>query len=334
MNRMLRGLLFGASLIMALTACEQDQQTPATVEQEQPARKVPVPSFNQDSAYAYVAAQVAFGPRVPNSEAHRQCRDWLAAKLASFGAKVTLQDFTATAYTGQQLQCTNIIGSFNPEAQKRIVLAAHWDSRFVSDQERDLEKQKLPVPGADDGASGVGVLLELARLLHEHPIDMGVDIIFFDAEDQGEDGGTSAESWCLGAQYWARNPHVSGYRARYGILLDMVGAKGARFAKEGASMSFAPQLVNKIWKLARQMGYGQYFVDATTGGVTDDHFFVSTIARIPMIDIINKPAETDTGFGPHWHTQADDMDVISKRTLKAVGQVVTAVVYRENNGTF
>ncbi len=326
-----KGWLFSLSLMVIGFSCTQEEAQKPEV---QPARTVSVPSFNQDSAYAFVAAQVAFGPRVPNTAAHRQCRDWLAAKLESYGAQVVLQDFTATAYTGQQLQCTNIIGSFNPKATKRILLAAHWDTRFISDQEHDISKQKLPVLGADDGASGVAVLLEIARQLSLHPLDIGVDIIFFDAEDQGEDSGMSAETWCLGSQYWARNPHVAGYKPKYGILLDMVGAKGARFAKEAASMSFAPWLVNKVWKLAQQMGYGQFFVDAATSGVTDDHFFVATIARIPMIDIINKPADSPTGFGTHWHTQADNLDIISKRTLKAVGQVITAVTYRENNGTF
>ncbi len=298
-------------------------------------KNVKIPRFNRDSAYVYTEKQVAFGPRVPGTEEHVNCKNWLVKKLSSFGANVIEQEFKAELYTGESPQAFNIIGQINPNHPKRIILAAHWDSRFMADQDQDEDRKKDAILGADDGASGVGVLLEIARNLSETPIDMGVDIIFFDAEDQGFDAQTieesQPESWCLGAQYWARNLHVKGYKAKYGILLDMVGAEDARFIKEGYSMQFAPRLVNKVWKLAKEMGYGNYFVNQQDqGGVTDDHVFVSTIARIPMIDIINRPAGTQTGFGSYWHTHDDDMDVISKRTLRAVGQVVMAAVYNES----
>ena len=293
-----------------------------------------VPSFNRDSAYSFVERQVAFGPRVPNSAEHRACRDWLADQLRSFGAEVKIQDFEANAYTGERLQGSNIIGQFNPTAGKRIILGAHWDSRPFADSPLSAERKDEPILGADDGASGVGVLLEVARQLKESPIQMGVDIVFFDAEDYGETEANNPESWALGAQHWANN---TGYRdspPQYGILLDMVGSKGARFAREQYSVYFAGSIVDKVWALAQNMGYGNYFVNADGGGITDDHYFVNTVAKIPMIDIINRPIETQTGFGAYWHTHDDNMDIIDKRTLKAVGQVVLAVLYRENAGNF
>lgn len=293
-----------------------------------------VPSFNRDSAYAFVERQVAFGPRVPNSDAHRACRNWLADQLRSFGAKVRIQDFVANAYTGERLRGSNIIGQFNPAAGKRILLGAHWDSRPFADSPLSTERKGEPILGADDGASGVGVLLEVARLLKESPVQMGVDIVFFDAEDYGETEANNQDSWALGAQHWASN---TGYRdnpPQYGILLDMVGSKGARFAKEQYSVYFAGPVVEKVWTLAQNMGYGNYFVNADGGGITDDHYYVNTIAKIPMIDIINRPIDTETGFGAYWHTHDDNMDIIDKRTLKAVGQVVLAVLYRENAGNF
>lgn len=297
--------------------------------------RLAVPKFERDSAYAYIERQLAFGPRVPNTEPHRQAKDWLVGQLKGFGAKVIEQDFEATAYTGTVLQGTNIIAQYQPEAQERILLAAHWDTRPFADSPINQERRDEPILGADDGGSGVAVLLEIARQLQAHPIDIGVDIVLFDAEDYGEGGGNNAESYALGAQYWSRNPHLSGaQRPQYGILLDMVGARGARFTKEYFSVQFAPDLVEKVWKLAQDMGYGNYFVNEQTGGITDDHYYVNTIARIPMIDIINRPIGTQTGFGEYWHTHDDDIEVIDKRTLRAVGQVVLAVLYGLHNGAF
>ncbi len=323
-----------------LNSCQNDVES----EQKEEKTALKVPSFNRDSAYAFVAKQLEFGPRVPNSEGHKACRDWLISELERFGASVIAQDFKATAYTGEVLNATNIIGQYNPAAQKRIFLAAHWDTRPFADSDLSTERREEPILGADDGASGVGVLLEIARQLNDQPIGIGVDIVLFDAEDFGdsqdydtpEEEAATQDTWALGAQHWAANPHVGSYRPKYGILLDMVGAKGAKFQKEGYSVQFAAPLVNKIWTLAGRMGYSDYFVNTNfRGGITDDHFFVNKIAGYPMVDIINLPDETEAhSFGVHWHTHNDNLEVINKRTLKAVGQVVLAVVYRESNGDF
>jgi len=305
---------------------------------------VKVPKFERDSAFVYVKKQVDFGPRVPNTKAHQDCKNWLSGKLENFGAHVIEQDFDAKAYTGTILKGTNIIGQFNPKHKKRILLAAHWDSRHIADSDLSIERRDEPILGADDGGSGVGVLLEVARNLQANPVDIGVDIIFFDAEDHGEEQSASPrsqveerksmETWCLGSQYWSRNPHQSSYRPKYGILLDMVGSRNARFPKEAFSMQINAPLVNKIWKLAQSMGYGNYFVSENGGAVTDDHFFVSSIAKIPMIDIINLSPKEDQSFGDYWHTHNDNIDVIDRRTLRSVGQVMLAVIYREAGGTF
>lgn len=326
-------LLFVVSVLAF--ACKKDASEGSGSEAAA-VQEVPVPAFNRDSAYAFVEQQVAFGPRVPGSEAHQACREWMVGKFQSYGAEVIEQHFQAKTYYGATLPATNIIAQFNPRASKRILLAAHWDSRHTADSPLSTERKNEPILGADDGGSGTAVLLEIARLLHQHPIDLGVDIILFDAEDLGQSGTedpNSITTWCLGAQHWARNIHTGNYKPRYGILLDMVGSAGAQFPIEAYSRQFAPQVVSMVWDLAKKMGYDNYFLPTVGGGITDDHYFVNTIARIPMIDIINRSPETETGFGAYWHTHDDNLDIIDRRTLKAVGQVVTAVIYREHNGT-
>ena len=315
-------------MALFLVACG-GKQAPKSVEQSQ--APVVVPAFNADSAYHYTAGQVAFGPRVPNSEAHRACGDWLEAELARFGAQVTAQRITLRAYDGTVLAARNIIGSYKPELKKRVLLCAHWDSRPWADADADPKNHRTPILGANDGASGVGVLLEVARQLQAQPAEIGIDIIFFDAEDYGThaDEKEIAESntWCLGSQYWARVPHKADYMARFGILLDMVGGKDARFHREGYSDYFAKHVVDKVWAAAQTCGYGQWFPYAEGGVITDDHLPINQIARIPCIDIIGHYPET--GFAPTWHTMDDTMDHIDPAVLRAVGQTVLQVIYNE-----
>lgn len=329
---------------LACAACNSDSTTEESDAADGPTENanVPVPAFDRDTAYQFVSEQLDFGPRVVNSEGHRQMKAWLVEKMRSFGATVTEQSFQSKAYTGETLNGTNIIAQYNPGVANRILLGAHWDTRPFADSPINTERRDEPILGADDGASGVAVLMEVARQLQASPMGLGVDIIFFDAEDYGEskeeyanedEQRASIYSYGLGAQHWSRNKHTtSSYQ--YGILLDMVGARNAYFPKEEYSRYFAGQVVDKVWKLAQSMGYGNYFVDAEGGGVTDDHFFVNSIAGIPMIDIIHLPANSENkSFADHWHTHNDKLDIIDKRTLRAVGQVILAVLYREHNGT-
>lgn len=301
------------------------------------AQKTTAPDFNADSAYLYVESQVNFGPRVPNTKEHQLCGDYLVSELKRFGAEIYVQEMTLTAYNGERLQCRNIIGSYNPGNEKRILLFAHWDTRPYADWDANPDKWRTPIDGADDGASGVGVLLEIARQIGQYDPGVGIDIIFFDAEDYGvpefeKDSNyaqNSQVSWCLGSQFWAKNPHKPNYRAEYGILLDMVGAKNASFYKEFTSMRYAAHIVEKVWSTARDLGYGKFFINADGGGVLDDHQFVIAGRGIPCIDIINYDMDNKHGFGDYWHTHNDTMDNISKETLKAVGQTVLEVIYKQ-----
>jgi hypothetical protein len=303
---------------------------------EQAAEQAPAlvksPDFNADSAYKFVQKQVDFGPRVPNTKQHDACAAYLAAALKSYGLDVIEQKFKAKTYDNQTLNSTNIIGSFNPKAPKRILLAAHWDSRPFSDQD-SLVKNK-PVLAANDGASGVGILLEVARVLStQNPSpEIGVDIIFFDAEDWGNSEAATDEysGFCLGSQYWAANKHIPNYTAYFGILLDMAGAKGATFFKEGYSVQMAERFVNTVWNTASRIGYSNIFINERGGSITDDHLAVNKIAKIPMIDIIHtRPNNMSKTFFDQWHTNDDTMEHIDSKTLKAVGQTLMQVIYQE-----
>lgn len=291
------------------------------------------PTFNSDSAYSYIEKQVAFGPRVPGSREHRLCGEYLVQKLRQFGALVHQQQATVHTYDNTPLPIRNIIAQFQPHKERRILLFAHWDTRPFADHDPNPSKHHTPILGANDGASGVGVLLEIARIMHENPTKTGIDIIFFDAEDYGEpsfqQNVPTGNWWCLGSQYWANNIHPPKYKAEYGILLDMVGAPNAKFFKEDISMIYAPHIVEKVWSTARKLGYGKYFIDEPGGAITDDHLPINQNAKIPSIDIIHFDPNTPNGFGAYWHTTDDNMKNISKETLKAVGQTITEVIYNE-----
>ncbi len=329
---------YTTSLIFFIFSCNTG---PRTVEGERILKKkesVTVPSFSSDSAYSFIEKQLLFGPRVPNSVAHKLCGDFLIDKFESYGANVLVQNFTEKSFDGKTLQLRNIIASYNPKAKKRVLLAAHWDTRPFAD--KDTTERFKPIDGANDGASGVAVLLEIARKLHAHELPkVGIDLVLFDGEDYGPHSEADAPQmidgklriwWCLGSQYWAKNPHKAKYSAYYGILLDMVGAKNARFYREGGSMQFAPKVVNSVWTTARYLGYGDYFIGSNSPGITDDHIFVNTIAKIPMINIVDYDPHSDSFYFPEYHhTHLDDIDIIDKRTLQAVGETLLYVIYHE-----
>lgn len=323
-------LFFGLLLMFwSISACTEN---PNEVPKKPQKPAVQTPNFNSDSAYAFIQHQVDFGPRVPNTEAHAACAEFLVQKLKNYGADVIVQEATVTAFDGTALQMKNIIGQFKPENKRRILLYAHWDTRPFAD--KDSTRTNEPIDGADDGGSGVGVLLEVARQLSIEQPDHGIDIIFFDTEDYGapewqEDDGNYLD-WCLGSQYWANNKHIRNYRAKYGILLDMVGAKNAVFNKEGTSMALAPNVVRKVWNTAQKLGYGEYFKNDVTPQTIDDNLFVSQIGGIPSANIVHYHTQVlPMGYGAFHHTHKDNMSIIDTATLKAVGQTILEVIYQE-----
>jgi Zn-dependent M28 family amino/carboxypeptidase len=307
-------------------SCNPNRQNRVSVE----IQNIAVPLFNADSAYQYTSNQVAFGPRVPNTNAHKQCGNYLADELKRFGATVIEQKVVLYTYNNIALNAKNIIGSFQPENKNRILLAAHWDSRPFADQDANPVNHRTPVDGANDGAGACGVLLEIARQIALQQPAIGVDIIFFDAEDWGApEFDDNLGGWCLGSEYWAQHPHDRNYKARYGIVLDMVSAYKAVFCKERYSLYYAGNIVKKVWEAAQIEGYGSYFVNQEGNPIQDDHIAVNQYLKIPCIDIIQYDPDTPTGFGYYWHTLNDNMDAVSKETQKAVGQTLLYVLYNE-----
>lgn len=316
-------------LLLILSGCDTSSKKDAKRDAEK--KVVITHPFDADSAFLYVKMQTDFGPRFPGSEAHQACAAFLANKLSQFCDTVIVQPFVAKTYDGNRFQSQNIIGSFAPEKETRILLGAHWDSRHIADMDPDPAKKNQPIDGANDGASGVGVLIELARQLQIRNPEVGVDMIFFDAEDYGTPNGENIDGdwWCLGSQFWAMNKHRENYTAKYGILLDMVGAPDARFYHEGFSVFYASQIVSNLWGTANRLGYGNFFINKRANPITDDHYYVNKMGQIPMINIIHQDKESGTGFFPYWHTQSDNIGNIDKNTLQAVGKVLLEVIYNE-----
>ena len=293
-----------------------------------------VSGFNADSAYAFTAKQVAFGPRVPGTKAHAECASWMINKLKKFSDTVYVQKFKARTYDGVTRKGINIIASLNPEESSRVLLLAHWDSRPFADHDKDPANYHKPIDAANDGASGVAVLMELMRQFKLKNPGKGVDVLLVDLEDWGppdfENHPYKEENWGLGSQYWAKSPHIPGYQANYGILLDMVGAKNPIFKKEYYSMGYAGYVVNEVWRIAGELGYGDYFVNEEAGAISDDHVFINKYRNIPTIDIIHLDSHSSNGsFYEYWHTTGDTMDKIDKNTLLMVGTVVGTTVYNE-----
>lgn len=312
--------LFAAGFFTLLTGCSSEE----TFQFSDQGRDVP--AFEAGSAYSYIETQVGYGPRVPNTEAHRQTIQYYYAHFREHAGQngVYIQSFTEEVY-GDSLNLYNLVASFSPEKSDRIILAAHWDSRPRG--ELDLQNPEQPIPGADDGASGVAVLMEFAKIFNENPPPVGVDIVLFDGEDYGEEG--DLDNYFIGSRYWSENPPVPGYSPRFGILLDMVGGEGAQFPKEGYSMEYAPGLVNEIWRIGQEFGHTDLFLEERGGRIADDHIVVQRITGIPMINIIHHYMDPmgGTHFADYWHTQNDDLDIIDPDVMQAVGDVLLELIY-------
>jgi len=323
----LKRLVLIAACLLVLAGCKHKQPqrpTAPSVDYTQ----VAVPAFCADSAYLYVAEQLAFGNRIPGTKAWKQCGEYLLTQMRRWCDTVVVQDFKSTLWDDSRVPGRNIIASINPQADKRVMLAAHWDSRMWADHDPDDAQRKQPVPGANDGASGAAVLMEMARVMSQMPPSVGIDFVFFDVEDQGIPEWSEAyddDTWCKGSQYWAQNRHVPFYTAVYGVLFDMVGTAEPRFTKEQVSRYYAPGLTDKIWSVAAALGYGSVFINQDTDPILDDHLYVNQMAGIPMVDIVqNSP---NTSFFRHWHTTTDNLEAVSAETLRMVAVVVMKTIY-------
>lgn len=319
------------SLIIMLLACNNSAKSVETVQETN------VPEFNSDNAYGFVAAQCSYGPRVMNSVAHDSCAQYIVDTFRSFGLDVIVQEGNGKLYDGTSVKMQNIIASYNSDIVPRIIICSHWDSRPWADHDADEANHHIPIDGANDGASGVGVMMEIARLIQSDTLNIGIDFICFDAEDCGtpewaEENANSSDTWCLGSQFWANKIgedslfSISSYK--YGILLDMVGGNECVFQKEQYSLYYAPNVVDKVWATANRLGYGNYFKNEEGGGVTDDHVQVNR-AGIRCIDIIASDSKTKMHFPDTWHTMNDNIGNINRQTLKAVGQTLLDVIYNE-----
>ena len=335
----MKKILFTIAVALLLASCGEKQPSGQPVPKDTPKNTVVVPAFNADSAYQCVAQQTLFGPRVPETQAHADCAEWLTAKLTAYADTVIVQNFRTRLFNGKGIDGKNIVAVFNPEAKKRIVLCSHWDSRPYADHDPDEANTHKPIDGANDGASGVGVLMECARMFKLQPLPekLGIDIVLFDLEDYGPHQEQAmdyyeenANYWALGSQYWSKNPHVYGYKAYYGILLDMVGGPNPNFPKEYYSQGYAAWVSNKVWHRASDLGYRQYFSNELGTMISDDHIPMNQVAGIPTIDIIDlQPNSINECFPDVWHTVNDNLEHIEKSTLGMVGDVLLHVVYEE-----
>lgn len=327
----MKHLLILLTAAMGLVACGNRPAAMPSQTQE--------PIFNADSAYRYIDDQVALGARVPGTDAHTQCILYIINHLKACGMQINLQQGTMTNYAGQPQAVYNILARLTTpqiESRKHLLLCAHYDSRPWCDEEELYENRYLPVPAANDGASGVGVLLEIARVLsdstHRANLTQPIDFVFFDCEDMGTPsfytGMQREDTWCLGSQMWASEMVRQGHQGlyQYGILLDMVGAPDATFPKEYYSMQNAGDYVEKIWRVGNELGYGRYFQQQHAMPITDDHYYVNLLGGIPCVDIINYDARQNTGFPAWWHTLQDDMRHVDKTTLQAVGSTLLTVI--------
>ncbi len=323
-------ILIAAAFIAALFSSCGDSDS----DKKEEKTEVNVPVFSADSAYVYIERQFMFGPRVPATPAHDSCLSWMVESFRVFNADtVIVQRGEVKLYDGSTKPLANVIASYNLQASSRILLCSHWDSRPFADQDVNPATRKTPIAGVDDGASGVGVLLEVARHLGEQMPNIGVDIIFFDLEDWGapewENRSASADNgWCLGSQYWSKNKHEMGYSAQFGILLDMVGGADTKFYREYFSDMGAKWVNDKVWGMAHELNMDDRFVSREGGAITDDHMAVMKFGGIPCIDIVAYNPQNNSGFPVYWHTHNDDMRNISRATLNDVGTLLLHIIYR------
>ena len=283
-------------------------------------RAVNTHEFKGPTAFTYLEKQMSFGPRIPNTPGHRQTGDWLLAELRARADTVIVQEIHHVTRKGDTLRLRNFFARFQPQASERVLFLAHWDTRPTADQSMNVAQQRMPVPGASDGASGVAVLLGVADALKAKPPTVGVDLLFTDGEDYGKDWDEwqVPESDVLIGSKWFAAHQPPGYQPLYAVLFDMVGDKDLQVYEEGNSVSFAPEVVQRVWRIAADIGYGKHFIGNLRHTLTDDHVALQK-AGIHAIDVV------DFDY-PYWHTTEDTIDKVSAESLQIVGDVAVALV--------
>jgi glutaminyl-peptide cyclotransferase len=292
------------ALVVTLGACERAAERRA-------------PTFNGEGALEYARTQVNFGPRIPGTDGATRAGDWIVREMQARADTVIVQTWTHVTAQGVTLPMRNIFARFRPELTERVLYVTHWDTRPVSDAAEDAGDRKLPVPGANDGASGVGLFVALADALKKSPPSVGVDLLFVDGEDYGKFGPPDVDV-LMGSTYFAQHPPTPGYKPMFGVLWDMIGDSDLRIYQEMNSVAQAPEVVQRVWSKAEELGHGDVFIPEQRYPVTDDHLPLLR-AGMRVIDVI------DLDYASH-HKPTDTMDKISAKSLSIVGEVAEALV--------
>ena len=319
---MYRQVIAIAAMLLAVSCAKEESKPQSETQKQQSTAPKVAPFFDGTKAFDYLTAQTNFGPRAVGTAAHQKCLNFLQTEMQKYAGAVNLQTFTHNGYNGEAVDLTNIISSFNLKATTRILLIAHWDSRSRAEKDQNPKKMDQPILGANDGASGVAILMEIARHLKATPPAVGIDMLFADGEDYGKED--DLESYLLGSKYFAKNL-PQGFNPVYGILLDMVGDRQLGIPKESYSLHYAPDIVDLVWSTAKELGVYQ-FSDDQQGYIIDDHLPFNEIG-IKTIDLIDYDYP-DTS-NRYWHTTEDTPDKCSSESLEAVGRVLMTVIYRQ-----
>jgi hypothetical protein len=273
--------------------------------------------FDGEAALQYAKAQLDFGPRIPGTPGAQRAGDWIISEMKKRADTVIVQAWTHTTLDGRQLPMRNILARYNPGASDRILYVTHWDTRPISDGAENLGERQMPVPGANDGASGVGLFIALGDALKKNPPPGGVDLLFVDGEDYGEFDEDLADV-LIGSAYFAKHPPDSAYRPIFGVLWDMIGDKDLAIKKEGYSVQRAPEVVDRVWSKAAELGHDRVFLPVEQGPITDDH--------VPLLDAGFRVIDVIDLDYPYHHRPSDTLDKISARSLSIVGEVAEALL--------
>jgi hypothetical protein len=305
-----------------------------------PGTASPKTAFNAEAAMGYVRTQLDFGPRVPGTAGHRRTGDWIVAEMKKRTDSVIVQSWTHVTARGDTLPLRNIFARFNPSATQRVLYVTHWDTRPTADEDLNFGNRQLPIPGANDGAAGVALLMALGDVFKATPPSMGVDLLFVDGEDWGDFGlyndSNPRPDVLIGSTYFALHLPEPGYKPIFGVLWDMIGDADLQIYQEEYSVSAAPEVVTRVWQTAADLGYGKHFIRETWGPITDDHVPLIRKAGMRVIDVIDiqygkmgsnsGPGDYPDASNNYHHTLKDTIDKVSAKSLQIVGDVAVTLV--------